>query len=89
MDMRTEPLSSELPDDPITLREMVGSLSSEKALWEIEKRSLEIEKRSLEIEKDRLKRHAEFLQGQLNILIAKRFARSSEKRDPAVDCMTT
>lgn len=80
MDTRTEPLSFELPDDPITLREMVTSLSSEKAAWEVEKRSLEIEK-------DRLKRHAEFLQGQLNILIAKRFARSSEKRDPEVNSM--
>ncbi|MBF0400051.1 MAG: hypothetical protein HQL90_04725, partial [Magnetococcales bacterium] len=72
MDTRTSPLSFDLPDDPITLREMVVSLSSEKSV-------LEAEKKSLEIEKDRLKRHAEYLQGQLNILIAKRFARSSEK----------
>ena len=80
MDTRTEPLSFELPDDPITLREMVASLSSEKA-------ALEVEKRSWEIEKDRLKQHAEFLQGQLNILTAKRIVRSSEKRDPEVNSM--
>ena len=68
MDTRTEPLTFELPDDPVTLREMVISLRSEKA--------------SLEVEKERLKRHAEFLQGQMNILFAKRFARSSEKWVP-------
>ncbi|MEO5350964.1 MAG: hypothetical protein H7836_15175 [Magnetococcus sp. YQC-3] len=51
---RTSPLSFELSDAPIILREMVVSLSSEKAVWEAEKRSLEIEK-------DRLQRHAEYL----------------------------
>ncbi len=72
MDMRTEPPSFDLPDDLVTLQGMVISLSSDKA-------SLETEKASLTVERDHLKRHAAFLQGQINILFAKRFGRSSEK----------
>ncbi|MBF0097485.1 MAG: IS66 family transposase [Magnetococcales bacterium] len=73
MDTRTDLVFSELPDDPITLREMVVSLSSEK--------------KELEKERDRLEHIAAYLQGQLNILIAKRFGQSSEKAPPEVNSM--
>ncbi|MBF0153934.1 MAG: transposase [Magnetococcales bacterium] len=40
------------------------------------------EKNVLEAEKERFRLHAEFLQGQVSILLAKRFGRSSEKVIP-------
>ncbi len=73
MDTHSGTLSFELPNDPISLREMVVSLCSEKAVWEDEKKLLEKER-------ERMKHHAEYLQHQLNVLSAKLYARSSEKR---------
>jgi transposase len=64
-----------LPDDPILLRKIIASLYSEK-------QSLESEKQSLESKKNHFEQQARHLQEQLNILIAKRFGRSSEKHDP-------
>jgi transposase len=82
MDTHTDCPSFELPNDPILLREMVVSLSSEKAAWEAEKVTLVREQ-------ERLKYHAVHLQSQLNILSAKLFARSSEKRKHWADGLPT
>ncbi|MBF0182746.1 MAG: IS66 family transposase [Magnetococcales bacterium] len=76
MDTRTNLLPSELPNDPIILREMVVSLSNDNK---------ELERRYVQLE-----HIAAYLRGQLNILTAKRFGRSSEKsgrQTPEVDCM--
>ena len=64
-----------LPDDPAILRGIIVSFQAEKQAWESEKRIWESKAEQLEW-------HAQFLQEQINILIAKRFGRSSEKGDP-------
>ena len=60
-----ETVIQNLPDDPLQLKAMIASLHSEK--------------QCLAAEKAHFEGRAQFLQEQLNILIAKRFGRSSEK----------
>ena len=72
MDICASPLSFELPDDPVSLREMVIALRTQQLSWEAERASLVAEKEML--------RHNETCWRELvNILTAKRFGRSSEK----------
>ncbi|MBF0165947.1 MAG: IS66 family transposase [Magnetococcales bacterium] len=68
MDTCSDISSFDLPTDASALRELVISLRAQEQFLLAEKKQLE--------------RHAEFLQGQLNILMARRFGRSSEKHDP-------
>lgn len=67
MEIHQETTLSEVPEDIISLREMVRSLVSEKQSWEKEKVFL--------------KQDIMFLREQVNILLAKRYGRSSEKYD--------
>ncbi len=58
-------LLKNLPNDPVLLRNIIASLH--------------VKNQTLETEKERVEQHATFLQEQINIMIAKRFGRSSEK----------
>ncbi|ABK42848.1 transposase IS66 [Magnetococcus marinus MC-1] len=64
--MKTLPKT--LPDDPAALREIILSLQAENVL--------------LQDKSKRMEHEAQLLREKLNILIAKRFGRSSEKSDP-------
>ena len=67
MGIHQKTIIPEIPEDPISLREMVLSLVAEK--------------QSLEKEREFLKQDNAYLREQINILVAKRFGRSSEKYD--------